>query len=189
MPSKMSVRPLQDLVGALRRHVQLLQVYAQRAFREGEEVFLGEVAAKLRLLVAEHGRPPLLLALMDELGADIQFKLDLPPVQDPDQGNEITLRHYMKRTALGVRTEAGFRMLSHAAFVREWAQQYGASHEAWTVTEHFLNAHQSGVFIGGAPANAAVLRVITTTVLHVANRFLAELTDDALEAAEQRRNH
>jgi hypothetical protein len=57
------------------------------------------------------------------------------------------------------------------------------------VTEHFLNAHHAGVYIGGEAANVATLRCITNTVLHVANRFLAELTDEAIEVAEQRRKH
>ena len=80
MPSRMLPRDLKDLVAALRRHVELLRVYAHHAFQERNELFLGEVAAKLRMLVAEHGRSrPLLLDLMDELGADVRFKLDLPP--------------------------------------------------------------------------------------------------------------
>jgi hypothetical protein len=180
-------RPLIDLIAALQRHVELLKIYAHRAFQERDEVFLGEVAGKLRMLVTAHGQRPLLLDLMDELSVDVRFKLDLPPVQDPDYDKEITLRHYMRRTALGIATGSGFRMLSHSQFVCEWANQYGTAHEAWIVTEHFLNARNAGVYIGGAAANVATLRGITNTVLHVADRFLAEVTDEAVEAAEQRR--
>lgn len=190
MRSRMLQRPLADLIAALRRHAELLRFYAHRTFQECDELFLGEVASKLRMLVAEHGRSqPLLLDLMDELGADIRFKLDLPPVRDPDYDKEITLRHYMERTALGIATGSGFRTLSHSEFVREWANQYGTAHEAWRVTEHFLNARHAGVYIGGEAANVATLRNITNTVLHVADRFLADVTDKAVEAAEQRRKH
>ncbi len=151
MPSRMFPRPLSDLALALRQHIDLLRFDAHHAFQEHNELFLGEIAAKLRLLVAEQGRRrrPLLLDLMDALAADIQFRLNLPPVRDPDAGRDVTLRHYMGRTALGIRTEGGFRMLTHAEFVRERAQQYGSSHEAWEVTEHFLNARHAGVFISG----------------------------------------
>src|SRR6516164_981371 len=77
MRSRMLQRPLADLIAALRRHAELLRFYAHRTFQECDELFLGEVASKLRMLVAEHGRSqPLLLDLMDELGADIRFKLD-----------------------------------------------------------------------------------------------------------------
>jgi hypothetical protein len=55
MPSRMIQRPLADLIAALRRHVELLRVYAHHAFQERNELFLGEVAGKLRMLVAEHG--------------------------------------------------------------------------------------------------------------------------------------
>jgi hypothetical protein len=163
------------------------RVNAHHSFQQRDELFLGEVAGKLRMLVTARGQRPLLLDLMDELGIDVRFKLDLPPVQDPDYDKEITLRHYMRRTALGISTGSGFRMLSHSQFVCEWANQYGTAHEAWTVTEHFLNARHAGVYIGGEAANVATLRNITNTVLHVADRFLAELTDEAVEAAEQRR--
>jgi hypothetical protein len=180
-------RPLADLIAALRRHVELLRVYAHHAFQEGNELFLGEVAGKLRMLVAEHGQRPLLLDLMDELGADVRFKLNLPPIKDPDYDKEITLRHYMKREGPGTATESQFRMLSHSKFVQEWANQYGTAHEAWKVKEHFLNLHHAGVYIGGVAANVATLRCITNTVLHVADRFLAQVTDESVEAAEQRR--
>jgi hypothetical protein len=189
MPSRMLPRHLIDLVAALRRHVELLRVYAHYAFQERNELFLGEVAGKLRMLVAEHGRSqrPLLLDLMDELDADVRFKLDLPPVRDPDYDKEITLRHYMARKGLGIATASGLRMLSHSEFVREWANQYGTAHEAWRVTEHFLNARHAGMYIGGEAANVATLRRITNTVLHVADSFLAEVIDEAVEAAKQRR--
>jgi hypothetical protein len=181
-------RPLSDLVEALDHHVALLRVYAEQAFDRGEPLFLGEVAAKLRLLVAEHGRRqrPLLLDLLDELSIDIKFKLDLPPVM-PDAGNEITLREYMSRDGLGIRTEAGFVMRSNAEFVRDWAQQYGASHEAWEVTEHFLNARHSGVFIGGIDANSRVLGTITRTVLYVAGECMRRLSPELIAEAEASR--
>jgi hypothetical protein len=159
-------RPLADLIAALRRHVELLKVYAHHAFQEGNELFLGEVAGKLRMLVAEHGRSqPLLLDLMDALGADVRFKLNLPPVQDPDRDKEITLRRYMARSGIGIRVGSEFRMLTHSKFVSEWANQYGAAHEAWRVTEHFFSARDAGVYVGGMRAIVATLRNITTIVI------------------------
>src|SRR5262249_24368935 len=98
MPSRMVQRPLMDLIAALRRHVELLRIYAHHAFQERNELFLGEVAGKLRMLVAEHGRSQrsLLLDLMDELGADVRLKLNLPPVKDP-----ATIRRSRSATAWG----------------------------------------------------------------------------------------
>jgi hypothetical protein len=62
----------------------------------------------------------------------------------------------MERMALGVKIASEeFPTLSHSAFVREWANQYGTAHEAWRVTEHFLNAHKASLYVGGSPANVA----------------------------------
>ena len=46
---------------------------------------------------------------MDELGVEILFKLDLPPVQDDDYGKEIKLRRYMERAGAGIPPEQGLR--------------------------------------------------------------------------------
>jgi hypothetical protein len=181
-------RPLADLVAALRRHVELLRIYASHAFDEHEERFLGEVAGKLRLLVAEKGQRPLLLDLMDELGADVRFKLNLPPVQDPDYDKEITLRRYIEREGAGIRVGSEFRTLKYSEFVRQWANQYGTAHEAWRVTEHFLALRNAGVYVGAEAANVAILLAITKAVLDVADRFLAQVTDEAVAAAEKRRH-
>jgi transposase-like protein len=64
-----------DRLDALESHVRLLHSYAQRAFDEGDSDYFGEVAAKLRLLVGEHGNPPLLLNLMHEIGQSVTITL------------------------------------------------------------------------------------------------------------------
>jgi hypothetical protein len=90
----------------------------------------------------------------------------------------------MGLTGLGIASGSGFRTLTNAEFVREWAQQYGASHEAWKVTEHFLNAKHSCVFIGGMTANARVLATITNTVLCVADQFFNRVIAELIEQGE-----
>jgi hypothetical protein len=94
------------------------------------------------------------------------------------------LAEYMGLTGLGIASGSGFRTLTNAEFVREWAQQYGASHEAWKVTEHFLNAKHSCVFIGGMTANARVLATITNTVLCVADQFFNRVIAELIEQGE-----
>lgn len=66
---------------ALKRHVRLLEDYYTKAFVEGNQDYLGEVAAKLRLLVTGQGKTgrPLLIGLIKELGLDIRLTLDHPP--------------------------------------------------------------------------------------------------------------
>jgi hypothetical protein len=73
-------REVPELVEALRRHTSLLEEYCTRAFTDGDDRYLGEIAAKLRLLVYEHGRNrPLLIDLMDECGIECLITLDGPP--------------------------------------------------------------------------------------------------------------
>jgi hypothetical protein len=70
-----------DRLDALESHIRLLRGYAQRAFETGDSDYFGEVAAKLRLLVGEHGNKPLLLDLMDEMAQPITITLGGPPIQ------------------------------------------------------------------------------------------------------------
>jgi two-component sensor histidine kinase len=56
------------------------------------------------------------------------------------------------------------------------------------IAEMDADAELDATYIGGEAANVATLRRITNTVLHVADSFLAEVTDEAVEAAEQRRH-
>jgi hypothetical protein len=73
-------RQLPELVQTLRDEVEKLWEFGKLAFEEGRDEYLGEVAAKLRLLVCEprQGRP-LLLAIMDEFGIELGLTLGGPP--------------------------------------------------------------------------------------------------------------
>jgi hypothetical protein len=72
-------REVAELVERLREHTSLLREYSERAFADGDDRYLGEIAAKLRLLVYEHGRNrPLLIDLMEECGIDCPITLSGP---------------------------------------------------------------------------------------------------------------
>lgn len=179
-------REIPDLVEALRRHVRLLKDFASKAFQESDLSYLGEVAAKLRLLVYEQGRnKPLLLALMDEFGLDIRIKLGGPPVRpppgQPGPGDEVSLREYLGLTAYGIRTPSrGYVELTKKQLIGIWAAQHGAAHEDWELQEEFALARDSVIYIGGIPELAAELRVTTQTVLHFAETFLGALTPELI---------
>ncbi len=186
-------REIPDLVDSLRRHVKLLREFSVRAFQGGDSDYLGEVAAKLRLLVHEKGHnKPLLLALMDEFEMDIPITLGGPPIKlspgQPSPGDQVSVRQYLNLTAYGVRVPSrGFVEITKKDLIAIWAQQHGAAHEDWDLQEEFAIVRNSGLFIGGLPALAAELRVTTETVLHVADKFLAALTPGliALKSAER----
>jgi hypothetical protein len=166
-------RPIPELLQRLDQHVKLLREYAVRAFNEGDEAYLGEVAAKLRLLVYERGQnTPLLLALMDELKIEVPIVLDLPGPPRPP----ISLREYLEGTAFAIRVSSGEMVdRSNKEIIGIWAQQHGAAHEDWELSEEFVAARGCGVEIGGRSALAASLRVITNTVLYVATEFFRKV--------------
>ena len=89
-------RPREEIVQALRDHVRLLGEYITKAFVEGDEAYLGEVAAKLRLLATETGQnKPLLLDVMDAVGFryEIEWKQwDVERATLPPSGGPVIVR-------------------------------------------------------------------------------------------------
>jgi hypothetical protein len=169
-------RSLAEMVARLRAHVRLLEQYAQKAFREGDADYLGEIADKLRVLVIRSpSNKPWLIRLMEEVG-----DVELPPApqEGPQAGDELTLEEYLQLDAVGVRVPSGsFEMLTNSELIRAWAQQAGASHEGWEMSDTLRAVLSGGVAIGGLPAEAAALKSITNAVLNRAKRFLASIDD------------
>ncbi len=170
-----------EMVAALRVHVRLLTRYAQEAFGNGNSEFIGEVAAKLRLLVTRsRSNEPLLLRLIEESAEQITFTLGGPPNRPNQQGYQagdaVPLDAYMAFLAIGVRVHSGVWVeLTNANLIRALAEQVGASHEDWTLDESLHTILNMGVHIGGLPGASAALQAITNVVLHVANRFLTKV--------------
>ncbi len=169
-----------EMLAALERHLRLLREYSVKAFNEGNADFGGEVAGKLRLLVTRFGsNHPLLLDLMADTGVEPLITLSGPPVKplpgEPGPGDQITLARYLELTAVGIRVSPEkFVTLNKVKLIRGWAEQTGSSHEDWALDPALAAILSAGIFIGGLPAALAELRVITETVLHVADRFLSE---------------
>jgi hypothetical protein len=175
-------RDIPNLVTALRRHLTLLREYSDRAFRDCDESFYGEVAGKLRVLTYKsHTNKPLLLSLMEEMNVDIPITLNTPP-------GDITmsLPEYMNSLAFAARMPPrGLVEVSHNDLVAMWAQQYGASHEDWEISEELAFILNSGVFIRDTPSGVVILRLISNTVLWVGNEFLERIDSEELDPEEQ----
>ena len=62
--------------------------------------------------------------------------------------------------------------VTNKQFIAMWAQQYGASHEDWEISEELVAAFNSSLIIGGLPASARALMTISNTVLSVGEKFL-----------------
>ena len=185
-------RPLDELVGALRRHVELLRDYATKAFQERNEAYLGEVAGKLRVLVGEHGNRALLLSLMKALNVKIEFPLGGPPTQfrpgEPRGDEKVTLRRFLSMYTMGMRLRSGeWIELTNDDIVHLWAEKYGAAHEDWHTDKRFEAFRDMAMFVRDEHHLVNALRSITARVLKVAERFLAHVTPQMIAAAEKRR--
>lgn len=174
-------RELKEMARALVKHVGLLREYAVKCFAEGKSEYGGEVAGKLRLLVARfRSNQPLLLDLMNEVDSAIKVTLDGPPIQrttgEPGPGDRITLEEYLHLGAVGTRIPSGdFVMLSKIQLIRGWAEQTGASHEDWAIDPALRAALDAPVYIMGLQATMQELRITTNTVFNVADQFIDEL--------------
>jgi hypothetical protein len=191
-------RPIADLVEALQRHVKLLRQYAEQAFDKRDDDYLGEVAAKLRLLVITKRPPhvPLLVELMNtcQIPASLTVKYDSayspPPAHMAAQGGSketITVAEMLDLPALAVETSTGKTMLTKRDLIEVVAQKYGAAHEDWEHPEYLTLIRESDLRIKGYAPLAAALRPIVTVVLTVADHVLPRLTSDVIAAAEHRR--
>jgi hypothetical protein len=175
-------RTLDEMVDALRRHVKLLHEYCSKAFVDNDGDYYGEIAAKLRLLVVKAGaNTPLLIRLERETDIDPEITLvgaRIPMEKDGEilAGKKLSVQEYMDLDAIGIRTPSGnFETLTKKELVLMWAQQTGAAHEDWTMSEALREMLKMRIFIGGMQGAVSELQAICKAVLDVADRFLAEL--------------
>jgi hypothetical protein len=184
-------RLLADMAAALRNHVTLLSRYIDAA-TDGDPLYLGEIAGKLRLLVIrKDGHKPLLLRFAELTGDELTVRLDAPPIPplpgQPGAGDTIAIETFLDLVAVALPTpDSGGRLvpLSNREFVTTWAEQYGAAHEDWDLLETSHAKIAFPVRIEGMRAHARTLLRIAGEVRRVADAYLTQLTDDKIAAAE-----
>jgi hypothetical protein len=193
-------RPLADLVEALRRHVRLLRLYAAHAFDDGDADYLGEVAAKLRLLVVKKwNNEPLLIRLMHDCQIEAEpawLALDeayLPPPAEVAEryqvGAPVSLADELDLPALRITSVTGDETLTltKRKLVEVVAEKHGAAHEDWEHPGYLTLLREHELRIKGYPPLEAALQLVTTTVLRVADHVLPRLTPEVVADAERRR--
>jgi len=176
-------RSERDLGEALLEHIGLLREYGQRAFEEGDRRYLGEVAAKLRLLCYRKGRNrPLLLDMMARYDSKVQVVSSFPP------GKTRPLEEYLGELSMAIPGPNGKVIITNRDLVGLWAQQRGAAHEDWEHSDEMVALRYQRVYIGGLHASEASLRAVYRTVLSVSNAFLGELLQKGLIHAKPNDN-
>jgi hypothetical protein len=184
-------RAATDMAAALSQHVALLSRYIDAAVA-GDPLYLGEIAGKVRLLVmSKGGNKPLLLHFAELTGDELTITLEEPPIPplpgQPGAGDTIALETFLDLVAVALQTpDSGGQLipLSHREFVTTWAEQYGAAHEDWSRLETSPASVAFPVRLEGRKAHALTLLRIADAIHHVAEGYLAQLTDEKIAAAE-----
>jgi hypothetical protein len=145
-------RPQRDLIARLQEHCAILEDFHQKACREGQTAYLGEVAGKLRVLVYQSRmNRPLLLDLMTETGVAVSFTIDSPRGQ-----RQTDLHSYLSELACAIRLGSGeLAELSKYDLIALWSQQSGAAHEDWALDERLATIFAGGFFVNGQPIHGA----------------------------------
>jgi hypothetical protein len=170
-----------ERVQALVRHLRLLDDYCKWGIDELDYDYLGEIAAKIRLLVWEgRNNRPLLLDLMRRFENEITWA--------PDQWNDKQLTQFMGEMAYWLELPSGeAQWVSNLELIRTWAEQHGAAHEDPAIDEHFVYALESVIVVQGCTQLMGLLNGIANNVLCVARQFLEQLSEvrpDLFEPAE-----
>ena len=179
MKSNKVPRQTSELISALSRNVKLLEEYCQKAFKEGNSDYYGEIAGKLRLLaIKTRKNEPLLLEIMRQLNFRLGLSFGAPQnfvsPKGYKNGDPIPLEEFLELNAIGIRLPSGeFRYLTKREFILTWAEQLGAAHEDWEMDEVMYLILNTPIFIGSLPAAAMELNIDASAILGLANEVIS----------------
>lgn len=167
----------EEMQGALKKHAILLQRYCALAFGEGREEYLGEIAAKLRLLAIETRKnTPLLQSVMKAKEIDPQI-------------GGLTLEAFLSFPAVGVKVgPSEYKDLSYGDFIRGWAEQMGGAHEDWAVDDALAMSFRLPAYVkeaDGLHMNVLQLRHAARFVLGITLLCLRELGVEGIVVVRQ----
>jgi hypothetical protein len=183
-----------EMVERLREHASLLREYLQRVVNDGDRRYLGEIAAKVRLLAIDGRQNKALMLRVGELiGGTPVVVLEGPPgwtfLDGHKTGDKITMVEWLETFLVGVRTPSSpdeLVRLNRREFVLAWAQQSGGAHEDWELDERFQASRDIGLTLMGMPANDHLLVSVAGVVLQRAEQLLTALTSERIAEGERR---
>jgi hypothetical protein len=176
-------RSFPEMVERLRDHTALLREYIQRA-EAGDRRYLGEIAAKVRLLAIDgRSNKALMLRIGEVIDGTPWVVIDGPPgwtyLDGHKTGDRLTLREWLDTFQVGVRTPSSADTLvplTKREFILIWAQQHGGAHEDWNLDERFQASRDVGLQISGTHVNDHALLEIARVVLHRAEGLSQAVT-------------
>jgi hypothetical protein len=166
----------------LRREHQLLKDHYAAVWYQQKLHYIGEVAGKLRLLVADTSSAgPLLLKLFEITNINPILKFNGPafPVKpgELDPNRPRTLDEYLNGIAFGTAVATGkYVELSNRELILVWAQEDGASHVSWQMNPLLRDLFEMGNLpLINLPGSNQALRAIASTVLTAGDDFLSHV--------------
>ncbi len=181
------------MVERLKVNAELLNTYIANV-EAGEVQYLGEIAAKCRLLTLKtSANRPLLQTLACLTGHGLRIETGaLPPGmfwQEGIGGGEmIDIEEWLDMMAGAFQTpSSGGEAISTRDLVQTWAEQSGAAHEDWGQEEVFHIARTIGVHVQGMQATQLQLLQIAIKVRSICLNYLDALTPEIVAGAEVRR--
>lgn len=176
------------MVEALSRNVRLIDAYVDKAMTDDD--YLGEIAAKLRVLIVDIPRnrkhTPLLLGVANAY----KSTLGINPING-DNRAAFTWTQFLDSMAMHTSKPGNEpHTLTYRDFIRGWAEQAGGAHEDWEIDSALLEMIQFGARVGdrGFPIAKNNLLAIAKNVSQSAKvllsnvetlRRIKELTDTA----------
>lgn len=139
------VRSNNNLLESLRKHVNLLRQYHEKAFTEGDTDYLGEVAGKFRLLVYDRGcNKALLKDMMRKFNINVRLEMI-----GPGFPNGATIGEYFNHVCGAFRStdEEKLIKVTPMGVVVAWAQQMGSSHEDPSLDREFAQLISLGLLL------------------------------------------
>ncbi len=170
-PKPQIKRDYSKLLTRLIDHLEILIELSNKAFYKYEyEKYIGEVVAKLRVLVIKtKTNKPLLI--------DLMYHFEYERIWDSvTPGTKLTLRTYMYRLAIYAKDDYAF---TNEKFIRFLSQQLGGSHEDWEIDEELYKfLYKSNSKSCDTPYYVYLTRGIVNVVLKEAVQFLLYLHEE-----------
>lgn len=177
-------RDLYNLTEALKKHAHLLEKYYIEMYENNDKMYLGEIIAKLRLLVCgRSSNTPLLLRLFQVF----DFKPTIEINSSPYNIEKWTLERYIKSNAASFAMNGEFKSISIEEYIYLFANKIGSAHEDWILNDEIRSIQFYSTFSGdiikkigidmGMDFHEYQIKISTEIIFQFTHKFLSHINE------------